>query len=130
LFGAVHGSIGGIDQGVRVLAVAWINRNPDAGPDLDAPLLTAELQWCGNRSNDLSGDDFCLLAPGDVGQDYGEFVATDAGHGVGFAYLVQDSAGNRLQQLVAGAVSKAVVDLLEPVQVKVEQRELARVASG
>src|SRR5450759_3348050 len=128
--GAVHGGIRRLDQRVRVPGVCRIERDADAGPDIDALLLTAELERRRKRSNDFPGDGFGVLAPGDVGQDQGEFIAPDAGHRVGFAYLVPDPRGNGLQEFVAGGVPQGVVHRLELVQVEVQQRELARAAFG
>src|SRR5450759_4513033 len=130
LLGAVHGGIRRLDQRVRVPGVCRIERDADAGPDVDALLLTAELERRRKRGNDFPGDGFRVLAPGDVGQDQGEFIAPDAGHRVGFAYLVPDPRGNGLQEFVAGGVPQGVVHRLELVQVEVQQRELARAAFG
>src|ERR1035437_6756319 len=91
LLGAIHGGIRRLDQRVRVPGVCRIERDSDAGPDVDALLLTAELERRSKSSNDFLGDSFRLLAPGDVGQDHGEFIAPDAGHRVGFAYLDRKS---------------------------------------
>ena len=47
-----------------------------------------------------------------------KFIAPNAGHGIGLAYLGADSGGNSPQELIAGRVSKTVVHRLELVQVK------------
>jgi hypothetical protein len=35
----------------------------------------------------LIADDFRILAPGDIGQDHGEFIARDSGRRLQFAYV-------------------------------------------
>src|SRR5476649_2940563 len=75
LLGAVHGGIRRLDERVRVLAVRRIDRDSDADPDADALAPAAEAERHGQRDNDFPGDGFRLPAPGDVGQDHGEFIA-------------------------------------------------------
>src|SRR5258708_3294041 len=129
LFSVVHGGIRGLDERVRVTGVRRIDRDADAGPDVDALLPGAELERCSKGGNDFPGDHYRLLAPG-VGQDQSEFIPPDAGDRVRFPYLATDPGGNGFQELVAGVVSQGVVHRLELVQVEIQQRELAGVAFG
>ena len=130
LLSAIHCGIGRLDQYIRVIAVAWIDRDADADPYVNALLLAAELKRRSKSGNYFPGNGFGLPAPRNVGQDHGEFIAADTGYGVGFTYLATNSHGDSLQEFVAGGVPKGIVHRLELVQVEVQQRELARIAFG
>ncbi len=60
-----------------------------------------------------------------AGQQNDEFVATQAGYGVNVAYLLFQALGDALEQQVADRVAKAVVDVLEAVEVQEQHCALA-----
>ena len=64
------------------------------------------------------------------GEQDAEFIAADAGDGIGCTNLLQNSRGDALQELVAGGVPESVVHRLELVQGEAQQREPARIALG
>ena len=56
-------------------------------------------------------------------QQHRELVAAEAGkHVAGAVQLLAQPGGHQPQQVVAGVVPEAVVDLLEPVEVQQQQR--------
>ena len=75
-------------------------------------------------------DDDPLAQAADVGLalradlDDGEFVAADAGDGVGLAQQRAQPLADFLDELVAGIVAERVVDLLEAVEIEHQQGDL------
>ena len=68
---------------------------------------------------------------GGVLDEDGELVAAEAGHGVARrARRSRSRSATCDQQLVAGAVAEAVVDLLEAVEVEEQHRDRASAARG
>ncbi len=65
-----------------------------------------------------------------VGEEQRELVAAEAGHHVGVAHRAAQDAADGDQQLVAGVVAEAVVDLLEVVEVEQQHRAGRAVASA
>ena len=63
---------------------------------------------------------------GDVFEQDRELVATESGDGVGGPHARAQTLGDRAQELVAGRVTEAVVDVLEPVEVDEQHGERAR----
>ena len=66
--------------------------------------------------------------PAGRGQEHGELVAAEAGHGVRVAHDLLEPARDLDEQLVAAGVPEGVVDLLEAVDV--EQHQADRVAGA
>src|SRR6202048_2238631 len=58
-------------------------------------------------------------------QQNSEFVATQTGRRVTLAQIGEKAAPDFLEQQVSGGVTKAIIDLLEAVQVQAEQRARA-----
>ena len=65
-----------------------------------------------------------------VGQQHGELVATEPGDDVGVAHGPAQDAADRDEELVAGVVAEAVVDLLEVVEVEQQDRAALAVATA
>ena len=65
-----------------------------------------------------------------MGKEDSELVAADARDDVAFAHPVGQQSRDLDQRLVAGAMAKAVVDHLQPVEVDVEHRRTCAVAAG
>ena len=74
--------------------------------------------------DDLARNVADVFRPGDVGEDDIELVAADPGHGVRLPDVSLNLAGDLFQQLVPGLVAQRVVDLLEPVEVQEQDRQL------
>ena len=62
----------------------------------------------------------------DVGREHDELVTGDPRHEIAVADGVDDSSGDGNEQLVAGLVSHDVVDVLEPVEIDEQQRNVGR----
>ena len=85
--------------------------------------LAVQVEGQVQRDADQVGDVGGVLRLADVVQQHHELVAADAADGVRLAHAAADARGDFLQQLVADGVAEGVVDLLEPVEVDVEQRQ-------
>jgi adenine/guanine phosphoribosyltransferase-like PRPP-binding protein len=65
-----------------------------------------------------------------AGQQHGEFVATQAGHGVHLAQALAQALGHFAQDAVARGVAEVVVDVPQLVHVQEEQGQRLLVAPG
>ena len=116
VLGAVHGGVGVLQQGVRLLAVPRVESHADAGRDVE--LVLAEVERLPERRQQLAGDAHGVVLLLQLGEEHDELVATHAGDCVALANGVLEALGDQLQELVAGRVPEAVVDLLEAVEVE------------
>ena len=70
------------------------------------------------------------LGIGDVGDDQGELVAAEPGHGGPAGHGPQQALGDLAQEAVADGVAQRVVDVLEAVDVEQHDRHPAALAHG
>ena len=120
VLGAVHRAVGAPHQVVDGQAVVREQRHADAR--LDVVVAAGEVHGHADRLDDALGDHRHGVRVGHVAQDHRELVACQPRHGVAFLHAGAQPLRHDHQQLVAGGVADAVVDLLEVVEVDVEQR--------
>jgi hypothetical protein len=127
LFGAVHGHVGVLEQFRGVVAVLGIDRDPDAGVQVEGDPVDAEglLQ----RHAQLVGHRAGSLGSGARQQD-GELVPAEPGDGVGFPQRPCEPLADLDEEQIAMMVAEGVVDLLEPVQVQQQQYRRAELPVG
>src|SRR6185295_10758053 len=114
-FGCVETAVGGAEEGLGVFERLGSGVGGDAGADGDSQgcILDGDGRACDHAAN-VGGD---LLGGGGVGlgEDQGEFVATDSGGQIvltpGEGKTVADGNEGR----VAGGMAVGVVDCFEPV---------------
>jgi hypothetical protein len=116
LLGVIHGRISIAQQGIDVSAVAGINGDAHArGGHQLMPVDVVGARHCIEyllrRNCDVTGI-------GHVRHQNDELVAAQATDGVAGAHAQPQPARHLLQQLIADAVTKRVVDRLEPVQIQ------------
>ena len=120
--GAVHGDVG-LAQQLGGLG-HFLAGEDGADRDADPRLAIADDERLADDGDDP------LAQAADVGfalgadLDDGEFVAADAGDGVGLAQQRAQPVADLLDELVAGIVAERVVDLLEAVEIEHEQGDL------
>ena len=98
-------------------------RQRDADADAGEHLVPAHLDGRGQLLVDPLGDAGGVRLAVDVVEQHGELVAAQARQRVAGPQAALQPARGADQQLVAGLVSEAVVDRLEPIEVEVEHRE-------
>ena len=125
---AVHGGVGVAQQRVGVAPVLGVERDADAGGDVEALALDQAGLGDGGRTAS-SRDRFGVLGLVDLEQD-GELVAAEAAHQVAVAHGAAQPAGERLQHAVADGVAERVVDHLEAVEVEEEHRQAGAAQAG
>ncbi len=91
-------------------------------------LVRAELERLLERVEQALGDQLGARRQRELLGDHDELVAAETPERVGVAHDAVEPRGDRLQQLVAGAVAERVVDALEVVEVD-EQRRHRRLAA-
>ena len=84
--------------------------------------LAVEGEWGGDGLDHFFGDDARVGGLLQVAEDEGELVAADACGHVLVAHPLPEPVAHLAQQLVAGLVAEAVVDLFETVEVHEQQR--------
>src|SRR6202011_3863212 len=92
-----------------------VQRDADAGRDRDLPAGHGEGLTETLEETLRHHDGVVLVAQ--VFEKYGELVASESRHGVRRTEATAHALGDGAQQLVAGGVPEAVVDVLEPVEV-------------
>jgi hypothetical protein len=113
--GRVHGDVGAAQQFLDGGGRDRGGGHADAHAHVQADVLHGEgLQ--DQRAQPLGP--LLGLVQGDPGQQDGEFVATEPGQQLALAEGREQARTDLAQQLVAGGVPEAVVDLLEPVEVQ------------
>ena len=118
--GAKHRQIGIFQQLLGIDGIVGRDGDADRGRGQNLVFLQPEL--VGNGGDDGLGHRGGVAGFGQMGQDDGEFVAAQAGHGVGFPHAAGQALGHRLQQQIADMVAQGVVDVLELVQIQKHQR--------
>jgi hypothetical protein len=115
LLGAVHGEVGVLDQGVRIVAVTRVAGHADTA--VEEEVLAADRHRARHRLHDPVQHRIAQVAVAAFGQHQHEFVAAEARHGILRAHRRGQALRDRLQAFVAAAVADAVVDELEAVEV-------------
>ena len=120
LLGAVHRGVGTADQCRSIFTVVGVDADADAGRHRG--LLTWKPTGGAQGCIHLVGNDAGVCGFGHLGQHHQEFVAAVAADGVGLAHQACQAGRHTLQHCVAGRVAKAVVDLLEIVEIQKQHR--------
>ena len=131
LLGVVHRGVGVAEQLLRALVAR--RRQRDADARADEHLGAAHDHRPDDGREQPLGDLDRLLARGLVGQVFAEdreLVAAEAGDGVAGPDHRLELARDRDQQLVAGVVAEAVVDVLEAVEVEEQRRRRSTSCAG
>jgi len=115
VLGLVHGLIGGADEAFPF--VSLIGEDGTADTDANLQGLALPVHRFGNARGEGLHGPFQVVLDAEVGQQHGEFVAGQAGHGIAGPYLGSHALGDFLQQGIAGLVAVGVVDRLEAVQI-------------
>ena len=120
--GAVHGDVGLAQQLGGLGDLLGGEHRADA--DSDPRLAVADDEGLADDVDDplAQAADVGLALGADL--DDGEFVAADAGDGVGLAQQRAQPLADFLDELVAGIVAERVVDLLEAVEIEHQQGDL------
>ncbi len=126
VLGAVHRRVGVARQDLVVVAVRRIAG--DADRHRHAQLVALHHARLGQALQQLAGHQLGAGGVG-AGQQHGELVAAEAGHGVDLAQAALQAARDLAEQRVAHAVAEGVVDVLELVQIHEHQRERPMVAA-
>ncbi len=84
----------------------------------------------GHLGQDVAGHPLGIQRRLDLGQQHHELIAAETAHRVAGAHRAPDPLRHRLEQLVAGIMAVAIVDLLEMVQVHEHQRQRLMLAAG
>ena len=119
LLGVVHRGVGVAQQLLRTFLTGCRQRDPDARTDVH--LGAAHDQRADDRREKTLGDLDRLLPrrlARQVLAQHGELVTAEPGDGVAGPDHRLELARHRDEQLVAGVVTQAVVDVLEPVEVE------------
>ena len=116
--GRVHGGVGVAEQVTGVLPAHRHGGDADAGPRVErAP---AQAEGLGQRRQDALGGAHRLHLVVDVLEQHGELVAPQPADGVPRSQAAAQALADQDQELVADAVTEAVVDVLEVVEVDEE----------
>ena len=137
--GMVHGEVGVLQQGLRIVAVIGEERDPDAGADHHR--LLAQIERMVERREHPLGDPGRVLGPPELAEHDRELVAAEPGDRrlrtvaalardeIGAAQAGRQAMREGLQQAVAGVVAEVVVDQLEMIEVEEQHRAAAAVAA-
>ena len=128
VLGPVHGDVGVLEQGRRVVRIVGKHAHADAAGD--EQLVAVDRDRAGQRVDQLLRAGRHLLHVAHRAHQHGELVAAQAGDDVALAQARAEALGDLLQQHVAGLVPEGVVDVLEAVEVDEQRRELLAVARG
>ena len=115
LLGRVHRDVGALLERLVVLAVHRVQREADAGVDLQPHAL--EHERLAQVHEQVLGDAGRVRWAVDVREQDAELVAAEAGDRVGVAQRALQPARDLLEQQVAHVVAERVVDLLEVVEI-------------
>src|SRR5688572_23132029 len=83
-----------------------------------------ELQWLLDRGEGTIADRQQMAGRIDALEQDGEFIPADARDEIALPHHVSEPHGDLLQQVIAGDMSEAVVDVLEMVDVDQQQADL------
>lgn len=125
--GAVHGVIGGAEEGVDGIGGDGVG-NADAGGD--ARLVDTDVDGRGQGGEGLPGK---MLGDGGGGggiEEDREFVAAEAGGGGCGTEAVLQAAGGGDEEEVAREVAEVIIDLLEAIEIDEEDGDAGTGAAG
>ena len=126
LLGPVHGHVGILDQNVRVNAVNRRDGDADAAGDKELNVFVIKGLAHGlEQPVRYQGDSVERI---NIRQKNQEFVTTLPGQRIPQAQQHLEPVGEFDQQLIASGMAKAVVDVLEVVQIEKHQRHLVALA--
>jgi hypothetical protein len=128
LLGHVHGDVGALQQLLAGAGVLGIQHHPDAGLDIQGEPFDLERRV--EPGGQLLGDLHRAFGGGDLGQQDGELVATQASHRIDGPERTAQPLADLHQQQVTVVVAEGVVDLLEAVQVQQQQRSRHQLPVG
>ncbi len=117
----VHFPVGDVDQRTRGDAAFRVDRGADAHTHaaIDA---AADGEWPLEAFEDLARGVVRIVAVSQFVENDDELIPAHARNRVARAYVMGETFANRLQNLIAGAVTVGVVDALEVVDVEKEYR--------
>ncbi len=93
-----------------------VNGDTDTGGD--EQLVAVDMQRSGEILEDLAGHLLYIFLGAETADEDGKFVPSHAGHRVDLPYAFGQPGGDFLQQLVAKAVPKAIIDDLEAIKIE------------
>ncbi len=132
LLGCVHRRIGGAQQAVEIRQAFTLQRDADAGAELEGDVFLA--QRLTERSNQLARHMAGVFRLGHIAQQHDEFVVAEAAEQVAIAQMLMQARRGELEQVVAGGVAKRIVDAFEAIQINQQHRQylaaLVRLANG
>ena len=125
---AARDQLGVAQQLLGVVDAGPADGRAQAGLDRDGAAVEAErlVEGVEDAGRDPAGG----VDVGDPLQQHGELVPAQAGRGVAGAQASLEPPGRGHQQLVAGGVAEAVVDVLEVVQVDEQHGQVGLVGTG
>ena len=115
-FDRIHRLIGAFDERFSVVAVVRVEADADAGADL--ALFAGHRDRLGDGRKQAAAEDLNGGVLADIGEQDGEFAATEARHPVAVAHGIAQPRRDCFEHLVARGVAEAVVDGIEAVQVR------------
>ncbi len=118
--GAAHGEIGLLQQLLGMAGLAVAGADADAGADVHG--MPLQVVGAAERGQQATGQVVAGLAPA-TGQQQAELVAGQARNGVAGGDQAAQPLGDGHQQGIAHAVTQAVVDRLEAVQVQLHHQQ-------
>ena len=124
---AVHRDVRILDQLVERLAVLRVQRHANAAANRETHAV--DLERAGQRLEDALRAGLGTVRVGLL-EEYHELITAEPAQGVDIAQALLYAIGHFDQHTVAKGVAHRIVDVLEPVQVQEEDRELAAVALG
>ena len=122
VLGAVHRGVGVAQQGFGGVALVG---DGDTHARSHEHFVVPDQDWFGHRGQHAFGDGRSRARPGDVRAQQYELVAPEAGQEITGAKRVTQALRDGAEEVVAGRMTKAVVDDLEVVEVDEEHRSLA-----
>lgn len=125
--GAMQGEGGILEQLVGVGVLGRADGYAVAGGSVD--YVSVNVHGRGENGPDAAYDVYGPARAGVLKQQ-DEFVAAEAGHGVGFPHGVSQAAGDFLEQFVARQMAQTVIDLFEIVQIQEHHRQQFLIAPG
>src|SRR5690606_34665330 len=123
---AIHREVGFLHQRPRVVAVAGIERDADAGRD--AALLTHDLDRLDRGGEQLARDLRGLRRTPNPLDEHDELIAAEPGDDIRAPETTFEALRDLLEQPVAGLVAERVVDQLEAIEIDEQHGELALAA--
>lgn len=115
-------------QGVRVVSIRRVKRNPDAGTNVD--FMSSQHKWMGKRFVQFLRQPDRNPGVLEVDHQNGEFIATYAGDRIGMPYRYPHAFGHGAQQLIADVMAERVIDRFKVIEIEEENGKLAIIAAS